>query len=167
MSTVHCLETGELQDMERCRVCFYKRLPDDVSTVFCRKPIYDGRIAGMEAQLRNLRREYIDLERTVRIARACGKIEDMDAAQRKQKTLEIEAEQVKAAQEAATELMKQAKDICDPRITTAEEYLYDNKKPFRALLGAGKDMHAFSSYIRETNVLDCGAAKKAAEQFFV
>lgn len=167
MSTITCaLQEYAPVDMKTCHDCFYKRMPDDISTVFCRKTIYDARGASFVHQLHMMRRRYVQLEQEREICRRSGRIEREEQIKAEEKKLQTEAERQKDAQEAAEELLRQAKEICDPRVTTAEEYLYENKKPFRALLDDGKDMHAFFSYIKENNVPDCAAAKKAAERFF-
>lgn len=151
MSTVTCLETGRTEDMDRCSKCFFHRLPDDVSTTYCRVPIYRGRKTALERQLQVLRYRYREKERESRICMTRGKLDQMETAREECRKIQQDAERLKEAIHAEEIMIGQAKAINDQAITAVEELLYEHLKTesvIRSIM-SGKDLNSFLEFIRE------------------
>ena len=118
---IGCPQKGNLIDGERCRNCFYKRLPDDVSTVWCRYLHIKKRMENLRSAIdRSWREEEIQKDK-IALLYVQGKTRKAEEAERELRELRLRRAALKLRLEANKKMTREAHHINAPLVTAVEE----------------------------------------------
>lgn len=122
---IGCPQKRNLIDGERCRNCFYKRLPDDVSTVWCRYPTYKKRTENLGRIIKRSYREEEMQKDKIALLYVQGKTRKAEEAERELRELRLRRAALKLRLEANKKMTREAHHINAPLVTAVEDYLSD------------------------------------------
>ena len=122
---IKCPLKGKLISGEQCRRCFYKRLPDDVSNVWCRHPTYKKRMENLARAIDRLCRKEEAQKDKIALLYMQGKMRKAEEAEQELRELRLRRAALKLRLEANEKMTREAYTINAPLVTAVEEYLSD------------------------------------------
>lgn len=122
---IECPHEHALIDGGACSSCFYKRLPSDVSTVWCRYPTYVKRLENLKRAIdRNEREAEVQKEKIARLY-VQGKTKKAEEAENELRGLRLQNTVLRMRLKANKKMTREAYHINAPLVTAIEDYLSD------------------------------------------
>lgn len=122
---IKCPLKGKLISGEQCRSCFYKRLPDDVSIIWCRYPAYKKRTENLIKTIDRSQHEEEAKKDKIALLYAQGKTRKAEEAEKELRELRLRRTALKLRLKANKKMTREAHKINAPLVTAVEEYLSD------------------------------------------
>lgn len=122
---IECPHEHALIDGGTCGSCFYKRLPSDVSTVWCRYPTCVKRLENLKRAIdRNEREAEVQKEKIARLY-VQGKTRKAEEAENELRKLRLQNTGLRMRLKANKKMTREAYHINAPLVTAIEDYLSD------------------------------------------
>lgn len=123
MAEIMCVRAGKMIDMNVCRDCYYKRLPEDVSTVWCKYRIKEEVKKNRKKNLEQLMMEIAALEAEQDRKYRMGRPLEAEAMYEKIRVKKAERRTKIMINEAIAHITDEAMKINEPGAIKIEEYL--------------------------------------------